>query len=295
MAVAPLHVIMVAAPLLWGLPRDFEGAGEGRRNENPLPAARAGRGCIALLIEPSLLTRGLRGYGYDNGYDNAGYDAWMGGGNAGDGGVCGHEKVSFATIIRPFATPYGFQVFHVKREICLVKKIACLLFRVAGMFPCLFKRLSGSMELLRQSRQYVSKHRTRGFPHMPRKPRGSLLIVALADDAAKNEAAELLAGADDIPIQEAKALLERLPLHLREDIPRDQADEIAQYLQGIGVATEFRAQDAKPPKASRKGTSPQDRKSASAARRIPPGRHLLFPALLFILAAVLVWWIVTQK
>ena len=119
---------------------------------------------------------------------------------------------------------------------------------------------------------------------MARAQRGSLRIVAVRDQDARNAAADLLAAAEAIPEPEAEQRLERLPLLLREDIAQPEADEIAQYLHELGVEARF---DPLPKqrRKSRNASSKNKAVKASAARQI------VLPAVLFLLAVVVTMWI----
>lgn len=122
---------------------------------------------------------------------------------------------------------------------------------------------------------------------MARARRGNLRIVAVRDQDARNAATELLAAAEEIPEPEAEKRLGHLPLLLREDIAQPEATEIAEYLQQMGVETQFALSDKTQHKA-------KARKHTQAAR-LSPRRHLMLPLLLFLFALALMGWILWPK
>lgn len=153
---------------------------------------------------------------------------------------------------------------------------------------------------------------------MARAQRGSLHIVAVQDEVAREQAAALLAASEDIPQERAEQELTHLPLLLREDIPRPEASEIAEYLHELGVEARFdphgrkdsekAAKKAGPAKSEKSAKATQSRASserpreeratkpgkAAALRRLSPGRDLLILATLFALAVGVVVWVVLQ-
>lgn len=162
---------------------------------------------------------------------------------------------------------------------------------------------------------------------MARVQRGSLQIVAVQDQAAMEAAAELLAAADDLPREQVEEGLAHLPLLLREDIPQPEAGEIADYLHDLGVEARFaphgrkgRRKSAKKVRSAKSHKSPKSEKAeksaqaaqsrkkterprdvqsrkpgkAGALRRLSPGRDVIIPAALFVLAVGVVAWMVLQ-
>lgn len=135
---------------------------------------------------------------------------------------------------------------------------------------------------------------------MARAQRGSLRIVAVQDQQALTEAAALLAAADDIPQDDAESRLKHLPMTLREDIARPEADEIAQYLHELGVEARFLAleQRQKKRKAAAQAETKRQKTQASSTplartKTLSAQHALMLPALLFAAAVgVVVWMLV---
>lgn len=126
---------------------------------------------------------------------------------------------------------------------------------------------------------------------MARRERGDLSITALADATARAEVVELLAAAEEISESEAAERLRNLPYLLRQDMTTDEAEEIADYLRGIGAQTAFSPRGKK----GRPRRSSSAKPGKNAPRRISARQHLFFPILLFLLAAALVWWIISKQ